>query len=69
MYSRKPNARPVSRFLIDLNTVEDGNRLVSGHGAGGRRAAFLVILYSGFWDEWILAKDLMKITLVAYWCS
>lgn len=34
MYSRKPNARPVSRFLIDLNTVEDGNRLVSDHGAG-----------------------------------
>lgn len=37
MYSRESNARLVSRFLIDLNTMEDGNRLVSGHGAGGRR--------------------------------
>lgn len=36
---------------------------------GGGEAAFSVILYSVFWDEWILAKDLMKITFVAYWCS
>lgn len=39
VYSRESNARPVSRFLTDLNTVEEGNRLVSGHGAGGRGGA------------------------------
>lgn len=36
---------------------------------GGEGLLSLVILYSGFGDEWILAKDLMKTTFVACWCS
>lgn len=50
VYSRESNARPVLRFLIDLNTVEGGRRLVSGLGARGRGgAAFFGYPVQWFW--------------------
>lgn len=46
---------------------------MSGSGDWGAEGCFLSysvqwFLFNCWWDEWILAKDLMKIT-VAYWCS